>query len=119
VAALLTLLGAATALASSSITKHASATVVLAAGRTRTVTVPYPDALEYANARYSGTSHVLGPPPGSHGSAPNRSDVEILSAASALGGSEYRVRVRNSNPAGTAPVRVTVVATTVEPLPHS
>jgi hypothetical protein len=35
-----------------------------------------------------------------------------------LGGSGYQVRVRNTSAHGTAPVRLEVTATTVEPLPH-
>jgi len=36
-----------------------------------------------------------------------------------LGGSEYRVRARNTDAPGTAPVRLELTVTTVEPLPHS
>jgi hypothetical protein len=90
----------------------------LAAGQTRTVDVPYPDALKYGNARYSGRV-TLAATRATTGKAPNLKLVEILSRGSALGGSEYQVRAHNGNAPGTAPVRLDVTATTVEPLPHS
>jgi len=117
--ALFTSLASAPALGAHAITKEASATVTLAPGETRTVTVGYPDALEYGNASYSGRTVVLGPAPGAPGRQPRRSAVAVLGASSALGGSDYRVRVRNRNPSGTAPERVRVIAITIEPLPHS
>jgi len=106
------------ALAAGEVVKHARRVVSLAAGATRTVTVPYPDALEYGNARYSGHVGVRAPAGTSAGRAPTTAKVAILAAGSVLGGSEYRARVHNGNAGGTAPVRVTVTATTVEPLPH-
>jgi len=108
----------ATALASSEVIKHASRTITLAPGKTRTVTVPYPDALKYGNATYSGRTIVLGAAPGAAGSAPERALVKVSLAGSVLGGSEYQARITNTNPSGTAPERVKVIATTVEPLPH-
>jgi hypothetical protein len=104
--AALALAGASGALAAKPIVKHHSRAVTIAAGATRTVSVPYPDALEYANATYSGSVRVT---------AGRRSQLEILSRGSALGGSLYRVRARNT---GSATLRIEVVATTVEPLPH-
>ena len=111
-------LGAGVALAAGQVVKHASRVVTLAAGATRTVTVPYPDALEYGNARYGGHVTVLAPTTAAAGRAPDLARVVVLSAGSVLGGSEYRARVRNGNATGTAPVRVSVTTTTVEPLPH-
>lgn len=101
--------------AASVVDKHHSATVTIAAGQTRTLTVPFPDALRYGNATYRGTHSVTAL---ASGRAPDPHLVRVLSAHSILGGSEYQVRIRNANPAGTAAVRVRVTATTVEPLPH-
>jgi len=101
----------------SSITKHKLASVDIPAGVTRALSVPYPDALKYGNARYSG-SRRLSRKPGARGSRPDLAKVEILEAQSVEGGSLYRVRAHNGNPLGSAPVRLTVIATTVEPLPH-
>jgi hypothetical protein len=106
------------ALAASQVVKHASKVVAVPAGATRTVTVPYPDALEYANARYRGHVSVLAPADSAPGRAPDLVKVTIVRAGSVLGGSEYQARVHNGNSAGTAAVRISVVATTVEPLPH-
>jgi hypothetical protein len=117
-AAALLLAFATAAGAASKVTKHARSTVTIAAGRTRTVYVPYPDALKYGNATYAGKVLVLGAAPGAPGRRPQWALVKVLSAGSALGGSEYRARIRNANASGTAPVRVEVVATTVERLPH-
>jgi hypothetical protein len=92
--------------------------VQIPAGQTRTVDVPYPDALEYANARYSGRVVVVATL-GASARAPKLRLVTILSRGSVLGGSEYEVRAHNGNPPGTAPVRLDVTATTHEPLPHT
>jgi hypothetical protein len=109
----------ATALAAGSVSKHKVGRVRIAAGQTRSVAVPYPDALEYGNARYSGSSRIelLAPGRGEHAAV--RAKVTILSAEPVLGGSEYRVRAHNGNVPATAPVVLAVAATTVEPLPHS
>ena len=50
---------------------------------------------------------------------PTQEQVAILSAHSILGGSEFQVQAHDGNADATAPVRVTVVTTTLEPLPHS
>jgi hypothetical protein len=113
------LLACAVALAASPITKTNSAQTNISPGRTGTLTVGYPDALEYGNARYSGRWQLRPPTPGNRGRAPVLAKVKILSAGSALGGSEYEVKAHNGNAAGTAPVRLFATATTVEPLPHS
>lgn len=55
VAVIALLAATAAALAAGSITKHNSRIAELAPGATRTLTAPYPDALEYGNARYYGT----------------------------------------------------------------
>jgi hypothetical protein len=99
------------------VTKHHYGATTIAAGQTRTVTVIYPDALEYGNASYSGSVRVVALASG--GRAPDLVKVRILTRGSALGGSEYQVRAHNTNARGTAPVRLEVTATTVEPLPHS
>jgi hypothetical protein len=113
------LAGSGTALAARSVIKTQAGFVNVPAQRTRTLSVPYPDALEYGNARYSGRWMVLRPLPAAKGRKPSIGDVKALSAGEAEGGSLFRVRVRNDNPPGTAPLRLEVIATTVEPLPHS
>jgi hypothetical protein len=112
------LLGAAAAAAAAnSITKNEINTVTLTPGSTRTLSVPYPDALKYGNARYSG-SHDLMRKPFSAGSPPTLAKVRILTTQSIEGGSLYSVRAHNANAPGTAPVQLVVIATTIEPLPH-
>jgi hypothetical protein len=111
------LVASATAFAASSLTRRSHASKKIAAGQAVTVTVGYPDALEYGNAVYSGTVRVIAVKHG--GRAPNLAKVRILSRGSVLGGSAYQVRARDDNAHGTAPVRLEVTATTVEPLPHS
>jgi hypothetical protein len=113
------LLAVGAAMAATSVAKHVSGFFTIPARQTRTIDVPYPDALKYGNARYSGRAVVLAPKSGAKGRPPNLKKVKILYARSALGGSEYEVRAHNDNSAGTAAVRVEVIATTVEPLPHS
>jgi hypothetical protein len=108
---------AAAALAANSITKNHVGSMALQPDSTGTLYVPYPDALEYGNARYSG-SYELERKPSSAGSEPALSKVRILDAQSAQGGSVYRVRAHNANGPGTAPVQLVVTATTFEPLPH-
>jgi hypothetical protein len=119
IAAAALLAAAAAALATSSITKHETGFISIPAGRTRTLSVPYPDALEYGNARYSGHAQVLEPRPPRKGAAPDLAEVRIIAAMSVEGGSEYQVAAHNGNRAGTAAVRLEVTATTIEPLPHS
>lgn len=111
-------LGASAAAAATSITKHRTASVTIPAGATRTLNVPYPDALKYGNARYSDSIRVLRKR-GSRGSAPDVGRIGILEGQAVEGGSLYRVRAHNANPPGSAPVELTVTTTTVEPLPHS
>jgi hypothetical protein len=114
---LLALLGAAPALAAGSLTKRTTAAVAIPAGATRSLSVPYPDALEYANASYLGR-HRLARQPGAGGTAPSLAKVTILEAQSVEGGSLYMVRAHNANALGSAPVRLTITAITVERLPH-
>jgi hypothetical protein len=112
----LALLGAPTALAGGGYTtKHAHGSIAVPPGRTRTLNVPYPDALEYAGATYSGRAAVLAPARGAKGSAPKLGKVKILEAGSVLGGSEYQARAHNGNAPGTAAVTLSVTATTREP----
>lgn len=49
------------AMAATSVTKHFTGFFAIPARQTRTLFLPYPDALEYGNARYSGRTVVLGP----------------------------------------------------------
>jgi hypothetical protein len=112
-------IAAGAALAAGSIVKRYAGSTTIPAGQTRTLTVPYPDALKYANARYSGRVTVIAPKGGVKGRPPKLAKVRILEAESVLGGSEYQARAHNGNAAGTAAIRLTVTATTVEPLPHS
>jgi hypothetical protein len=112
----LALLAAPSALAGGGYTtKHTHGSIAVPAGQTRTLTVPYPDALEYGGAIYSGKAVVLAPPPGTKHSAPKLGKVRILEAGSVLGGSEYQARAHNGNAAGTAAVTLSVTATTREP----
>jgi hypothetical protein len=113
------LVGAGAAFAAHSVIKTQVGFVSVPAQQTRTLSVPYPDALEYGNARYSGRWVVRLPLPRTKGRKPRIAAVKTLSAGSVEGGSLFHVRVRNGNAAGTAPVRLEVIATTVEPLPHS
>jgi len=104
------------ALAAGSTVRHAARSVSIRAGATRTVRVPFPDALKYGNALYSGAVTFSW---SGGGPSPDLAEVRILEAQSVEGGSLYEVKVRNGNAAGSVAVRVTVTATTVEPLPHS
>ena len=112
------LIAATSALAARSITKHQTGSISVPAGQTQTLTVPYPDALKYGNARYSGHAAIELRPVGS-GRPASVKKVKILKAASVEGGSAFQVRAYNGNLAGTSAVRLQVTATTVEPLPHS
>ena len=114
-----TLIAAASAMAAGSITKHQTGSTSVPAGQTRTLTVPYPDALEYGNARYSGHTTIKLRPVQGKGRPASVKKVKILESGSVEGGSEFQVRVHNGNAAGTAAIRLYVMATTVEPLPHS
>jgi hypothetical protein len=108
---------AAVAFAAGALTKINSGSLIVPAGQTRTMTVPYPDALEYGNARYSGSWRLL--LSRSHGGrAASIAKVTVLRTGSVQGGSAYAVRVHNANASGTTAVRLEVTATTVEPLPH-
>lgn len=101
------------ALASSTpLVKRASRTISLRAGQTRTVLVPYPDALEFGGARYSGRVKVLSVAAPGHGRQPSLLLVKVLSKASSEGGSLLRVRIRNANAPGTLPVRALITAIT-------
>lgn len=115
--ALLVAVGVASA--TSSITKNQNGFLNVPAGHTGTLTVPYPDALEYGNARYVGRVLVLAPRRATKGRAPDLLKVRILDAMPVQGGSGYQARAHNGNRAGTAAVRLEVIATTIEPLPHS
>jgi len=95
--------------------KRISETVELYSGRTTTVNVPYPDALEYAGARYAGRVRIIGAPPQVGGPRPRLGLIRVLSSGPALGGSELRVRIRNSNPGGTLAARAVVTAITYLP----
>jgi hypothetical protein len=113
------LLAAGAGMGPTAVTKRLTGFYAIPARATRTFNLPYPDALKYGNARYSGRVVVLAPKAGATGRTPDLKKLSILYAGSALGGSEYEVRARNDNRAGTAAVRVELIATTVEPLPHS
>ncbi|HEY7966420.1 MAG TPA: hypothetical protein VID68_05290 [Solirubrobacteraceae bacterium] len=105
----------AVALGASSVVKHAVRSSIVRAGAVRTVRVGFPDALKYGNALYSGAVTLSW---SGGGPAPDLAAVRILEAQSVEGGSLYEVKVRNANATGSVAVRVTVTATTVEPLPH-
>ena len=112
------LIAATAALASSSIAKYQFGEINIPAGQTRTLTVPFPDALKYGNASYSGRARLLAPTPGQKGGRPTLSKARILSSGAVLGGSEYRARAYNGNRAGTAALTLSVTTATVERLPH-
>jgi hypothetical protein len=114
-ALLVAAIGAGASLAASGTTLRRSKTFMLRAGSTKTFLLAYPDALKFAGASYRGSVRVLGPSPSASGSAPSLLKVRVLFHGSALGGSDYSAKVQNANPAGTAPVRVALTATTVLP----
>ena len=62
-------------------------TVLLPANTTKTIDVPYPNALKFRNAKYSCSATVSGL---------GKRFVRILSHGSAMGGSVCRVRARNT-----------------------
>ncbi len=116
-AALLALLAcaaiaAAASAAPSALVKRDMRTVALRPGRTATVNLPYPDALEFGGARYSGTVKILLPPPSARGRRPTLHLIKLLSDGPAEGGSLFRVRIRNDNPPGTLPARAVIAALT-------
>jgi hypothetical protein len=113
------LIAAASAPAAGPIIKNQIGSIRVPAGETRTLTVPYPDALEYGNARYLGRVKIKLRAGKATGRRASVTKVVILKAASVEGGSAFQVRVRNANASGTAAVELVVTATTVEPLPHS
>ena len=90
-------------------------TVALRAGRVTTVEVPYPDALEFAGARYSGSVKLLPAATDATGRRPDLQLVSVLSRGPAEGGSLFRVRIRNANPPGTLPARAVLMAITRVP----
>jgi hypothetical protein len=98
--------------ASERTTLHRSRTFRLAAGRTRTFKVGYPDALKYGGSKYSGSVVFLFPHHTYATAASARSKVHVLSKGSCDGGSDFCARVRNSYPSGTRPVFVRVTAIT-------
>lgn len=113
------LIVATSALAARSIIKNQTGSISVPAGQTRTLTVPYPDALKYGNARYSGHATIELSPVARRGQPASAKKVKILTAGSVEGGSAFQVRAYNGNHAGTSTVHLRVTATTVEPLPHS
>jgi len=113
------LFAAGAAIAASSVTKHHTGFFNVPAGQTRMLSIPYPDALEYGNATYSGRDVVRAVKFGPKLRAPDLGKVRILYDGSVQGGSAFEVRAHNANGAGTAAVRLEVIATTVEQLPHS
>jgi hypothetical protein len=104
------------AVAAASTTKRSVKSFPIQAGKTKTFTVSYPDALKYGGSRYSGTVKVLPPAKVKQGQMqPDLSKVKVLGKGPAQGGSVFQVRIRNSNATGTATPRVRVTAITVEP----
>jgi len=96
------LLAASAAIAASSVTKRHSGFFNVPAGQTRMLNIPYPDALEYGNATYSGRDVVRAVKFGPKPRAPDLGRVKILYAGSVQGGSAFEVRALNANGAGTA-----------------
>jgi len=94
-------------------TQSASRTFTVRSQTTATLTFGFPFALKYANAKYTGRVRILPPARVARGQTrPRLSLVRVLSRGSAEGGSVYRVRVRDGNPASAAPVRVRLTTTT-------
>jgi hypothetical protein len=83
-------------------TKSVTKTFVLKSGATKAFNVGYPLALKYGNAKYSGKVVIQ----------PKSSKVKVLSKGSAVGGSVFRVKVRNGNASSVHPVSVRITATT-------
>jgi hypothetical protein len=89
------------------IVKSNSKSVNLGARSTKTVTVPYPDALKFGNAKYSCKWKITGVEPGK---------VKILSHGSVNGGTACQVKAHNpAAPSVDAGVKFTVIATTTRP----
>ena len=112
--ALTVAVGAGAQAAGGTVRRH-SETVELYDARTITVNVPYPAALEFAGATYSGAVRIIGAPAAVGGRRPRAALVRVLSDGSAEGGSVFRVRIRNSNPTGTLADRAVITAITVIP----
>jgi hypothetical protein len=89
---------AGTALAA--VTKSKSKSVTITAGTTKTVVVPYPDALKFGNAKYSCTVKVV------------TGTAKVVSKGSAQGGSVCQAKIKAT---GNGNAKVTVTAKTVEP----
>jgi hypothetical protein len=87
----------------------------LAAGKTRTFKVGYPDALKFGGSKYSGAIGFLFPHHtyGIASRAPSK--LHVLRKGSCDGGSDFCATVRNSYPSGTRPVLVRVTAITELP----
>lgn len=115
--AVLVLGGAVASAAPERTTLHRTRTFMLAAGKTRTFSLAYPDALKYGGSKYSG--NVTRNPPPSCGPrknpCPRRAKVHVLSKGSCDGGSDFCARVRNSNAVGTAAFAVRLTARTELP----
>lgn len=119
------MLGATVALATTGITLHKTKTFKLAAGKTQTFKVAYPDGLTYAGSKYSGKVKILAPALGAMGSKPSLKKVHVLSKSkgcalgatgcSCPGGGYFCATVKNGNKSATAAVRVRITATTKLP----
>jgi len=92
-------------------TLTAKQTFNLKPGATKTFQLAYPDALEYGGAKYSGKVKLL-KPTGHHGVTASLSLVKVVSQSSCMGGSEYCVKVDNTNAANSGSVRVAVTTQT-------
>jgi type II secretory pathway component PulL len=89
------------------IVKSNKKTINLGAKSTKTVTVPYPDALKFGNARYTCKWQIRGVEPGK---------IKILSHGSVNGGTACAVKAHNpAAPSIDAGVKFTVIATTIRP----
>jgi hypothetical protein len=90
-------------------------TFALSGRITRTLRVAYPDALKYGGSKYSGSVRLLPPAAAARGGRPSLHRVHILSRGSCEGGSDFCVRVRNSNSRSKAAVDVRITARTKLP----
>jgi hypothetical protein len=83
-------------------------TVLLPPGKTKTILVNYPRALKYRGASYSGSVQVLLPNHLGKKQQPSAMKVNVLKRGSLVGGTVYRVIVKNYNSPDSATVKVRV-----------
>lgn len=103
------------AVAATAKTYHTTKSFTLAAGQTKTFSVAFPHALKFKNAKYSGSVKILAPAGVTGSKAPSVTKVKVLSKKKTNGGTDYTVKVQNTNASGTDAVMVQITATTKKP----